>query len=57
MEQKIYLIRADLAQAILNYLAAKPYAEVAAMVMALQQMEEFIPQQEGTNVTEPIESN
>jgi len=37
---KTYIIREDLAQAVIGYLATRPYQEVAPLIAAMQQMPE-----------------
>jgi hypothetical protein len=37
---KMFLIRADLAQALADYLALRPYREVAQLIDGLQRLEE-----------------
>ena len=41
MEKKQFIIQEDLANAILQYLASKPYAEVFQLIGGLQQLRMF----------------
>ena len=48
-----FVIPGDLAQTIADYLATRPYREVAAMIQALQRMK---PAPNMTNLSQPIHS-
>ena len=39
---KKYIIEEDLATAIIQYIASKPYVEVSNLIALLQQLKEFI---------------
>ena len=41
MDKKQFIIQEDLANAILQYLASKPYGEVFQLINALQQLKMF----------------
>jgi len=41
MDKKQFIIQEDLANAILQYLASKPYGEVFQLISALQQLRMF----------------
>lgn len=62
MEEKRYIIKETLANKVLNYLASKPYLEVAQMIADLGQLQEIpmlntgpipssipLPKKEGVN--------
>jgi len=49
-----FIIKQELAQAILNYLQTKPYAEVSGLIAELVKMEQF-PKPEPQAVSEQVE--
>ena len=58
MDKKQFIIQEDLANAILQYLASKPYGEVFQLINALQQLKMFEnlePKKEKTKLEQTTE--